>query len=181
MGLQPARLDKREGETTLIYFATDNAGNAEAPHTLTIKVDKTPPSLTVPQSPTVQYSDPLTFNVSAQDNLTPTDALRFSATGLPSGLTFADNLNGTATVSGKALVQAATYPVAISVTDLAGLVTTKPVSIIVSKEDAQLAYTGDTLLKAGSPVTLSATVTEPPDGSPGDITKRPSSSTSPLA
>lgn len=35
-----------EGVTTLTFSATDNAGNAEAPQTLTVKLDKTAPTLT---------------------------------------------------------------------------------------------------------------------------------------
>lgn len=40
-----------EGTTTLAYFATDNAGNAEASKTLTVRIDKTPPMLTCDVSP----------------------------------------------------------------------------------------------------------------------------------
>lgn len=34
-----------EGTTTLIYFATDNAGNQETPKTLVVNIDKTPPAI----------------------------------------------------------------------------------------------------------------------------------------
>jgi hypothetical protein len=40
-----------EGTTTLTYFGTDNAGNQEAPKTLTIQIDKTPPSIAGARSP----------------------------------------------------------------------------------------------------------------------------------
>jgi hypothetical protein len=37
-----------EGETTITYFATDVAGNTEAPRTLVIRIDATPPTFSVP-------------------------------------------------------------------------------------------------------------------------------------
>ncbi|MDD5558597.1 hypothetical protein [Candidatus Methylomirabilis sp.] len=40
-----------EGTTTLTYFAKDNAGNQEAPKSLTIRVDKTPPMVTASRTP----------------------------------------------------------------------------------------------------------------------------------
>ncbi|OMF44730.1 hypothetical protein BK138_34365 [Paenibacillus rhizosphaerae] len=36
-----------EGVHTLVYWSVDNAGNAEQPHTVTVKIDKTAPSLDV--------------------------------------------------------------------------------------------------------------------------------------
>jgi hypothetical protein len=40
-----------EGTTTLTFFGTDNAGNQEAPKTLTIQIDKTPPSISGARTP----------------------------------------------------------------------------------------------------------------------------------
>ena len=36
-----------EGETTITYFATDHAGNAEEPKTLTVRLDKTAPGVNI--------------------------------------------------------------------------------------------------------------------------------------
>ena len=41
-----------EGITTLTYFAEDTAGNKEAPKTLTVQIDKTPPTITATLTPT---------------------------------------------------------------------------------------------------------------------------------
>jgi hypothetical protein len=40
-----------EGTTTLTYFGTDNAGNVETAHTLTIRLDKNPPIITGTRTP----------------------------------------------------------------------------------------------------------------------------------
>lgn len=40
-----------EGVTTITFFGTDNAGNVELPKTLTIQLDKTPPTITPVRSP----------------------------------------------------------------------------------------------------------------------------------
>jgi hypothetical protein len=40
-----------EGITTITFFAVDNAGNAETPKTITVKLDKTPPTITSGRTP----------------------------------------------------------------------------------------------------------------------------------
>jgi hypothetical protein len=60
-----------EGETTIIYFATDNAGNSEEPQSVLIKIDKTPPSISV-NSPT---SGNYLLNQAATVDYSCTDAL----------------------------------------------------------------------------------------------------------
>lgn len=40
-----------EGKTTITYFATDVAGNAESPHMLTVQIDKTPPTINATATP----------------------------------------------------------------------------------------------------------------------------------
>jgi hypothetical protein len=44
-----------EGITTVTYFATDNAGNQESPKSLTVRVDKTPPTVACSASPNVLW------------------------------------------------------------------------------------------------------------------------------
>lgn len=40
-----------EGATTITFFGTDNAGNAETPKTIAIQLDKTPPGITAVRTP----------------------------------------------------------------------------------------------------------------------------------
>jgi hypothetical protein len=62
-----------EGTTTISYFARDNANNAEVAKTLTIKIDKTPPTIgTCSITPTSVWPPngkwvPVTATVQAQD------------------------------------------------------------------------------------------------------------------
>lgn len=38
-------VDRSEGATNIVYFATDNTGNIESPHSYTVRLDKTAPAL----------------------------------------------------------------------------------------------------------------------------------------
>lgn len=73
-----------EGLTTIRYFSVDNAGNKEAPKTLVIKLDKTPPALAgIPQTCTLSGShDPLlqVALISASDINSGVAAFSVSAT-----------------------------------------------------------------------------------------------------
>lgn len=63
----------KEGETVLSYFATDNAGNVEAPHAVTVKIDRTAPEITASRAPVANGSG---WNKSAVTvTFTCTDAL----------------------------------------------------------------------------------------------------------
>jgi hypothetical protein len=60
-----------EGTHSLVYWSVDKAGNTEAPHTVTVKIDKTAPVTTAAASPAAPasgwYSSDVTFNFSASD------------------------------------------------------------------------------------------------------------------
>ncbi len=127
------------------------------------------PVLVVPTAQSGQFSDPLSFGVSASD-ADEGDTLVLSAAGLPSGLAFTDNGNGTGSVSGTVLAPAGTYTATLWVSDGSIPPVAAAVSIVASREDATLTYTGDALVQTGWSTTLSASVTQATDGSPGDIT-----------
>lgn len=63
-----------EGVTTVKFFGTDNAGNVESTHTLTIQLDKTPPAVTCGASPNVLWA-PNNKLVPVSLTVTVTDAL----------------------------------------------------------------------------------------------------------
>lgn len=130
-----------------------------------------PPALTVPGQQNIQYSDLLSFNVSAIDPDNQGAELKFFASGLPNGFNLTDNHDGTATVVGTVQSAAGTYNAQITVTDPGGLTDTKTVALVVVKEDSTIAYNGDTLVQKGTPITLRANVSEVADSSPGDLAK----------
>jgi hypothetical protein len=74
-----------EGITTVTYFATDNAGNQESPKTLTIRIDKTPPTIAGLPAPGCSLWPPnhkmiQVATVSAADFLSGLASFNFSGT-----------------------------------------------------------------------------------------------------
>lgn len=68
-----------EGTTTVAYFATDNAGNVEVSHTLTVQIDKTNPTASVNSGPAaLTNSSSATFNFSGSDATSGVDHLQYS-------------------------------------------------------------------------------------------------------
>jgi hypothetical protein len=68
-----------EGETVISYYATDNAGNAEAQQTFTVKIDESTPDTTITSGPSGPTNDTTpTFSFGGSDNLTASSSLLFS-------------------------------------------------------------------------------------------------------
>jgi subtilisin family serine protease len=65
---------EQEGTTTLSYYATDKAGNDEAPNTLTVKIDKTTPTITN-LGPTTQPNAAGWYNTDVTNRFKASDAL----------------------------------------------------------------------------------------------------------
>jgi hypothetical protein len=132
------------------------------------EVGNQPPSLTVPTEISGQYSDIVSFNVTATDPDNQGNTLVFSASGLPSDLLLTDLGYGSAIVSGTLNTAPGSYTAEITVTDPSGLSDTKPVSIVVSQEGARATYTGPMLVSTSS--TSSSTATVPLRATIQDIT-----------
>ena len=80
-----------QGSTTIAFYATDTHGLQESPKTQVVRVDTTPPTLTVPPSPltvnaTSSAGAVVTYTVTASDNLDPAPTKTCTP---PSGSTFA--------------------------------------------------------------------------------------------
>jgi len=85
-----------EGVTTISYFATDNSGNIEATQTLTVRLDKTAPTITItaPTATTYILNQPVAANYSCADSLSGVK----SCTGtVPSGSNIDTSSLGTKT------------------------------------------------------------------------------------
>jgi hypothetical protein len=116
-----------------------------------------------PQS--VDFNDPLTFGISAIDP--EGDSLTLNAGGLPAGLTFTDNGDGTGTVSGTDSADPGTYVVTFSADDHHhASPVTGTVQITIKQEESALAYTGALTADYHDPATVSATLVDPDGGLP---------------
>ena len=91
-----------EGETALTYFAVDNAGNAETPHTLTVRIDSTAPEVTCATPDGAWHGADVTIHCTAADALSGlADAADSSfdlATAVPPGTETADAVTGSRSV-----------------------------------------------------------------------------------
>ena len=137
----------------------------------------------LPATVDVDYSDAVpTGTISASSGLVDGDAITANASGLPDGLTLTRGTTSATSerpgttefvLGGTADVDPGSYPVTVDVTDGT---TTEQVAftVAVAAESASATYTGDTSATAPSDgtveVTLSASVAEGADGSPGDLT-----------
>lgn len=171
------------GTAQFAYRALDPiTGRTSAATTVQIEVVDSPPRFTagidVPFQ--VQYGDPLAYSVAAIDDDDPVTALRFSASGLPSGLTMSQPAvgTGTATVATTTGVGSAagTFTPQYTVSDGLTTVTTVGAAVTVVPEQAAVTLTGAPYVATASngrlkSVTLRATVTQAADGSLGDLTK----------
>ncbi|MEV4315821.1 M12 family metallo-peptidase [Actinocrispum sp. NPDC049592] len=130
------------------------------------------PRVGVAGTPTVQYSDPAAFTITANDPDSAGSGLTAVVTGLPSGLSLvagdaADHTRSWS-FSGKTTASPGDYPVTVTVTDDTGVEGKTAFTIKVTPEDAQLTYTGDALVY-GQFVQLRATLRDITDENPGDV------------
>jgi N-acetylneuraminic acid mutarotase len=119
-----------EGITTVTYHATDVSGNVEADHTLTIKLDKTAPS--VPNLPNLTV--PATSTLGAVVNI---------------NVSSSDTLSGIATVTVTPIASGSTFPhgttnETVTVTDAAGNTTTRNFSVTVNRTLVSIAVSPPT-------------------------------------
>jgi len=89
-----------EGVTTVTYHARDNAGNVEADRTLVIRLDKTPPTLTMPTlAPSYTFDGTVTLNFSTSDGVSGVGSSQatFNGSTVTSGTTVTLTKAGTNT------------------------------------------------------------------------------------
>jgi hypothetical protein len=99
-----------EGTTTVAYHATDIAGNTESDKTLVIKIDKTPPTLTMPTlAPSYAFDGIVTLNFSTSDGVSGVGSSQAT-------------INGSTVTSGTTvtLTKAGTNTFTLTATDEAG-------------------------------------------------------------
>lgn len=117
-----------------------------------------PPVLEAISQQNVQYSDQLTFDVYATDPDNLGSELSYTVSGLPTGISYTDNLDGSVTISGVVFAAPETYNVEVTITDPDGLSDTETLPIIISQEDARATYLDPMLVSTGCADCSTATV-----------------------
>jgi hypothetical protein len=160
-----------EGVTTVVFHATDRAGNAEADQTVTVKIDQTPPTLDLPPSVVAEATSAsgshVTFAWSAEDSLS----------GI--GSTSADPPSGHEFPLGPSTVRVAAKDLAGNTTEGTFTVTvvdTTPPAVTVPGS-----ITVDATGPGGAIVTFTATALDIVDGAVPSTCVAPSGSSFPIA
>ena len=158
-GAQP---DGTTMNTNGVFSANDQLGGVAffPSANANITVQNSPPTFRAIADQSVDYNDPLSFNVLA-DDVNSGDTLTMTVGGLPAGLSFSDHGNGFGTVSGTVTAAPGTYPVTFSVNDGHHADVTTTANIVVTREESAISYTGDVAIAAGGNVAhLSGVLTE---------------------
>jgi hypothetical protein len=132
-----------EGTTTLTYFATDNAGKQEAPKTLTVRIDATPPAIsTAAASPKVLWPPndtlvPVSVSIADKSDakllckitkITSNEAVTPADAQITGNLTAKLRAQRLATCAGR------TYTLTVQCTDAAGNKSINPVTVTVPRD-----------------------------------------------
>jgi hypothetical protein len=168
------------GSDSFTYTINDgHGGTSTATVNVTINAVNDAPVFTINSlSQSVQYSDAITpVTVSISDVDDPTADLTLSVTStLPASLTATVTGPGALTISGNITVAAGVYPINLQAVDPHNATTNATVTITVTKENTETAYTGDMAVVTAGPsiqtatIRLGAHLTQEADGAPGDIT-----------
>jgi Tol biopolymer transport system component/N-acetylneuraminic acid mutarotase len=156
-----------EGETTVTYFATDNADNVESAHTLTLRIDRTPPLISAPASVQAEATSPagaaVSYSVTATDNFGAAPAVSCAP---PSGSTFPLGATSAACTATDDAGNSTAASFQVTVTD-----TTAP-SLAVPAD-----ITAEATSPAGAVVTYNVSATDIADPNPAVSCDHPSGST----
>lgn len=136
-----------EGVTTITYFATDNAGNQEAPQTASVRLDRTAPSISV---------DHVQDGAMVTNSTTPTIAIDDALSGVDTTRTLI-TLDGQPFASGTAVTSTGSHTLQVHAVDVAGNEVTRTVQFQV-KHTTSLTATGDSTADYHDPATLAATL-----------------------
>jgi hypothetical protein len=168
------------GSDSFTYTINDgHGGTSTATVNVTINAVNDAPVFTINSlSQSVQYSDAITpVTVSISDVDDPTADLTLSVLStLPASLTATPTGTGSLTISGNITVAAGVYPINLQAVDPHNATTNATVTITVTKENTETAYTGDMAVVTAGPsiqtatVRLGAHLTQEADGAPGNIT-----------